>query len=102
MLVGKLPDFINNKFGLTGTYIACYDHPNKKFDAEENDDVKAHVDETSPKVLTYISSSKSHEYMIGKVLPKDESISYELFDNVENDEEVNYETEIDEETKEEV
>lgn len=40
-----ITNFLNRKFGLTGTYIATYDHPLLFEDFDENDDdLDAHRD----------------------------------------------------------
>ena len=79
-------------------FLAIYDHPFKEFE-EEDDDLDAHRDMTQPKVMTYIASSKDHDFMHKKTLP-DNSITYQIFDGQDEETEVNYDTELDDDGKE--
>jgi len=73
-----------------------YDYPFQEV-AEDNEDLEAHYDKSAPKVLTYIAYSKDHEFMLEKQLPQDKSITYKLFEDINEEEEVNYESEIEDE-----
>lgn len=101
-MIDRLPEFMNKKFSLTGTYVARYDHPFKKFNLDENDELKAHIDLEAEKVMTYISCSEDHKFMMNKNLPKAKSCTYSLFDDKDETEAVNYDTEVDEETGDEI
>ena len=48
-------------------------------------------------MLTYIANSEGHEFMRKLQLPQDSSITYQLFENLNEEEEVNYDSEIEDE-----
>lgn len=53
----------------TGVYIGKLVKPRK--DINDDDDDKAHIDDSSPMVLWYIHASAGHEFIKGKILKND-------------------------------
>ena len=60
----------------------------------------------APKVMTYVAASSDHTFMRNKILPlpteaePDLSITYKIFENLEEEGEVNYDTDKDEDGNE--
>jgi hypothetical protein len=45
----------------------------------EDDDDKAHLDDTNPKVIQFIYTSKGHEFMLDKVLKVNQGLTHDVF-----------------------
>ena len=85
MLRKEFPNKMQEKFNLTGVYIAIYDQA-FKIPKEENNALDAHYNkERSGKHLTYIGVSDNHQYLFKKELPKDNSITYRLVGDYNED-----------------
>ena len=80
LLLRDFPTFLANEKKLTGAYVGVLDFPLRPID-EENDEENAHLDETQPKIITYIGSTENHNFMIKKTLPLSETqgITYDVF-----------------------
>jgi len=74
----EFTNWIQKKYTLTGVYIAVHDIPCKVPD-EDDDDAMAHFDVKRDTCLTYIACSKDHQFLKGKELPKEATITYTLF-----------------------
>jgi hypothetical protein len=59
LLFTELPEFIEQRLGLTGVYVGYIKHPPKEITDEDEDD-SAHLDTSQPKMINYIGSSASH------------------------------------------
>ena len=55
-------EYIQNYKKLTGVYIGHHELPSKPVGDDDNGFLD-HLDDKSNKVLTYISTSKNHEFM---------------------------------------
>jgi len=79
MLRKEFPNKMQEKFNLTGVYIAIYDQA-FKIPNEEDNSVDAHFNKERGvgKLLTYIGVSDNHSFLFKKELPKDQSITYRL------------------------
>lgn len=76
---------MQEKFNLTGVYIAIYDQAFKIPDEEDNS-FGAQYDLTKAgKYLTYIGNSDNHEFMFKKALPKGTSVTYKLMGETGDD-----------------
>ncbi len=62
----ELANFLQEFTGATGVYIGKLVKPIKEINDEDDD--KAHLDEENPKVIQFITASKSHEFMKNKLL----------------------------------
>ena len=72
-----LVDFLQKYTGATGVYLGRLQHPDKKIAIDADD--KAHFDYDAPKVVKFIHSSKSHEFMEGAVLPPNVGVTHDVF-----------------------
>ena len=59
------------------------EYPSKAIDEDADGD--AHLDKEAPKVIKYITASKSHEFMIDVVLGPDDGITHDVFKDQEDD-----------------
>lgn len=68
----------------TAVYVGLYDFPNKKINLDEVDGNAAHIDFDANQVITYIGGDvKSRETLKGEFLPANEGVTYNLFNNNE-------------------
>jgi len=82
----ELVDFIEEHTGSTGVYIGKLVSQKKPIedDAGDND----HIDEEAPKVIQYTHATKSHQFMVDRVLtPEMGVVSHSCFAEQEGEEE---------------
>lgn len=77
LLTEDFPNYLCNRKKMTGVYIGLMDFPTKEID-ELDEDENAHLDLTQ-KLITYIGSSKGHEFMKNKRLGLEQGITFEVF-----------------------
>eukprot|EP00825_Cyclidium_porcatum_P010125 TRINITY_DN1518_c0_g4_i2.p1 TRINITY_DN1518_c0_g4~~TRINITY_DN1518_c0_g4_i2.p1 ORF type:complete len:668 (-),score=196.14 TRINITY_DN1518_c0_g4_i2:102-2105(-) len=86
LLVSEFPEYLEKTIGLTGVYVGYLNYPVKEINDDEEDE-NAHLQTTLPKLINYIGYSASHtELMKGKTLPKEQSVTGEVFKEKEPEE----------------
>ena len=65
----------------TAVYIWKLVQPNKPITDSDND--KAHIDKEAEKVIHFMHSTKEHQFMIDKILRKDQGLTFDVFNEPE-------------------
>lgn len=75
-------DFLEKHTGATGVYIGKLVHQKRPIEEDAADN--AHIDEEAPKVIEYTHASKSHQFMVGKVVtPETAPVTHSVFEEHE-------------------
>ena len=67
--------------GATACYIGKLVAPKKPI--QEGDDDEAHIDNDSPQILNFCNATKEHQFLVDKILNKDEGLTFDVFKDVE-------------------
>ena len=100
LLLNALPEGIFSRKGVTGVYIAQNEYPIIKPNEETVDDYSSHLDLNRTPVLQYVGGDEvSRNLLLGKELPNEKGVTYDLLRPKEVDPEAekdeNDETDVD-------
>lgn len=71
LLLSELPNHIEHQAHLSGVYIGKVDYPDHELDIENDDTEDGHLNKQKQKVIKYIGSSESHDFLNGSILNPD-------------------------------
>lgn len=77
MLGEEFPEFLRQTLELPAVYIGQNGYALKQI-SDDEEDPNAHLEMTQEKVIRYIGASKDQKFVIGKYLPADSGVTYDV------------------------